>query len=72
MKDGKGKIALTVCGDPKNVVLFVNALRKQTHPKKQSPIGNIQLVDISFQNIGETPYCETGSIIFKKAKKVKR
>ncbi len=71
MKDGNGKVALTICGDPEDVKVFIEALREQ-YMKKQPFIGVICLMRMSFQNVGMTPYCETGTIEFKELKKVKK
>ena len=69
MKDGEGRVALSICGDPEDVKVFIEALREQ-YMKKQPFIGNICPMKMSFTNVGMTPYCETGSIEFKIVKKV--
>lgn len=68
MKRGNGKVAISICGDPEDVKVFLDALGKHMWGKHKL-IGDICPMKMSFSNVGMTPYCETGSIEFKKVVK---
>jgi len=74
LKDGNGKVAISICGDPEDVKVFIDAFRKQMYDREHPLIGDICPTGLSFQQNPQwnTPYCQTGSIEFQKVVKYAR